>query len=259
MSVLQQGSTYGIQVTAPCGGAVLSLHAPEETLPWHEHSGAYVCVVMSGAFLESAGSRDARRRTGDIVLHPAGARHADRFGGDGGRCLNLHVSADMIARPELRRATAGIRAAAGELSVQSALGHAGDRLTAETALAEILDVLFNAKSAETRAPVSRVLEALDDDPQRAWTLTDLACLSGRHPTHLARAFREATGVSIGEYRRRRRLVELALSLRCTRKSLADLAQAHGYADQAHMTREFHRVAGCAPGAWRRRCQVHSLR
>jgi AraC family transcriptional regulator len=77
-------------------------------------------------------------------------------------------------------------------------------------------------------------------------------LAGRHPTHLARAFREATGRSIGEYRRLRRLIALALSLRCTQEPLASLARLHGYADQAHMTREFRRVAGCSPAAWRRR-------
>jgi AraC family transcriptional regulator len=215
MSVLQHGSTYGIQVTAPCNGAALSLHAPGEALPWHEHEGAYVCVVMSGTFQESAGSHDAERRTGHIVLHPAGARHADRFGTDGGRCLNLHVASNRIARPEVRRGTAACRAAALELAVQSALGPAGDALTAEAALAKILDLLFNAKPSRTRVPVARVVEALDDEPHRQWTLTELARIADRHPTHLARTFREATGCSIGEYRRQRRLIALALSLRCT--------------------------------------------
>lgn len=251
MSVLEQGSTYGIQLPAPVESAALSLHAPRETLPLHQHRGAYVCVVLAGAFTETAGSGEAQRRTGDIVLHPAGARHADRFEASGGLCLNLHTASDAIERPAVRRATAAFRAAAESLSVGSALGHAGDRLSAESALADMLDILFNPELAKSPAPVDRVIEALDDEPQREWTLDQLALIAGRHPTHLARAFREATGVSIGQYRRRRRVLNLALALRCTREPLAHLAQTHGYADQAHMTREFRRVAACTPADWRR--------
>lgn len=252
MSLLAGGSTRGISIAAPCDGAALSLHAPEETLPWHEHGAAYVCVVLSGSFVESSGAFESRHRMGDIVLHPAGERHADRFDRTGARCLNLQVDANAVVRRDVRRASAGFRARAELLAAQSALGPAGDRLIAESALAEMLDMLFNRESPNKKSAVNRVAEALDDEPHRAWTLVELARIAGRHPTHLARAFREATGISIGEYRRRRRLVELTLSLRCTRDSLANLAQTHGYADQAHMSREFRRFAGSPPGSWRRR-------
>jgi AraC-like DNA-binding protein len=31
--------------------------------------------------------------------------------------------------------------------------------------------------------------------------------------------------------------------------LADLAAAHGFADQSHLVREFHAFAGCTPTGW----------
>jgi AraC family transcriptional regulator len=251
MNILAKGDTFGTMLQAPCADAVLSVHAPGEALPPHEHAGAYVCIVLGGAFSETRGARESRHRAGDIVFHPAGERHADRFGHSGGRCLNLHVPGRLVSRPEVRRATAAFRAAADALSIQSALGPRGDSLTAQSALAEMLGMLFESGIADADA-VDRVAEALDDEPDRQWTLAELAALAERHPTHLARVFRAATGMSIGAYCRRRRLLALCIDLRCKDSALGELAQAHGYADQAHMNREFRRYAGCSPGAWRRR-------
>jgi AraC family transcriptional regulator len=249
--MLETPGTLGIPIASPCEGAALSLHAPGEVLPWHEHRRAYVCVVLAGAFVESAGSQEGHRRAGDVVLHLAGERHADRFGPDGGCCLNLQIPA-AVKRNEVRRADAVFRTAAENLAMQAALGAAADRLAAESAYAEMRASLLGAGPRAANAPIDRVIEALDDAPQRDWTLAELAALAGRHPTHLARAFREKTGLSIGAYRRRRKVAALALALRCTDEPLGRLAQAHGFADQAHMTREFRRAAGCAPGEWRRR-------
>jgi AraC-like DNA-binding protein len=194
---------------------------------------------------------------GDVVLHPAGERHTDRFGPDGACCLNLRLR--EVGAPGIRRASAAVRAAARAIAAQAVLGSDGDNLEAQSALAEIVGDLESphcdrrpAAKKRDRRPVNLVAEALDDQPRYPWTLDELAVLADRHPTYLARAFRLVAGLSIGEYCRRNRLVALSLDLRYTSEPLGALAAAHGYADQAHMTREFRRFAGCAPGAWRRR-------
>ena len=255
MSATTLPGTHGISIVAPCGGAAVSVHAPGESLARHEHPASYVCIVLCGAFVESASRHWADRRAGDVVYHPAGEQHADHFGPTGARCLNLNVN---VEHSSVRRASVDFRAAADTLAAQAVLGAAGDPLTAESALAEILCELVDppragrrAAASKIRNSLSRVLEALDDQPERPWTLEELAHIAGRHPTHLARAFRAVAGVTIGEYRRRRRLMALSVGLRCTSAPLGDLAVAHGYADQAHMTREFRRFAGCSPGRWRR--------
>lgn len=257
MSNLDPVGTHGISIPAPCAGAGLSLHSPGESLPWHEHAAPYLCLVLSGGFVESAPTSAGERRVGDVVFHPAGERHADRFGPNGACCLNLR--AQEVRWSGAHRASAVVRTAARSIAAQAALGPYGDTLEAESSVAEIMaeldplsDDTPDAVTARDEAPVDRVAEALDDQPERPWTLEELAGLAGRHPTHLARAFRFVAGMSIGEYRRRNRLVALSLSLRCTGVALGDLAVVHGYADQAHMTREFRRFAGCPPGAWRRR-------
>jgi AraC family transcriptional regulator len=264
MPPLSPGQTFGEIAQGPVPGATLSRHCADHQLPFHEHAGAYVCIVLSGTFREHDTHGDAVRRAGDIIVHPAGARHADDFGQAGALCLNLPI-ADSVAglaahgvAPAARRADPAIQRAADELAAEVAKGAHGDRLIAASALAE-LTALAHVRGLAVRETcsrtrgdcVARVLQALDDAPDEPWTLEDLARLAERHPTHLARAFRDRTGLSVGAYRRRRRLTRVALDLRLSRVSLAALALQHGYADQAHMCREFRAFAGVSPAAWRR--------
>ena len=96
------------------------------------------------------------------------------------------------------------------------------------------------------ACVRRLLEALDDQPEAGWTLAALASLADRHPAHAARQFRRATGMTLGGWRRRRRAIRAGLDLRTGAAPLAEVAGRHGYADQAHMTRELRAFAGRTP-------------
>ena len=59
-------------------------------------------------------------------------------------------------------------------------------------------------------------------------------------------------MTIGSYRRRQRLIALCLNLRSDVEQLSELALEHGYADQAHMTREFKDFTGITPATYRRR-------
>ena len=249
MAALDPGETFGQVVSGPAPGVTLSRHAAGQTLPLHEHAQAYVCVVLSGTFAECDPRGEAVRRAGEVVVHPSGDRHGDVFGPQGALCLNLHLATDLDL-PVARRAESGLARAVDELAAEVAKGMFGDRLGAEALGAEIVDRLSRTDADPDADCVARVLQALDDAPQADWSLTDLADLARRHPNHLARAFRARTGITLGAYRRRRRLTRLCLDLRLGRAPLAELALDHGYADQAHMSREFRAFAGMAPGAYR---------
>jgi len=254
MAMLDYGETFGTVITGPASGATLSLHAPDGRLPAHEHAGAYVCVVLSGGFLETGRRADAERRAGEAIVHPCGERHADAFGAQGALCLNLHLG-DAEAQPQSRRAEPELISAVHRLAAEIARGGKGDRLDVQALSAEIVDRLARPDPRGAACGgVERVLAALDEAPAHDWSLSALAEIAGRHPTHLARAFRRRTGMTLGAYRRRRRLTALSLDLRLGRGPLADLALEHGYADQAHMSREFRGFAGLSPAAWRRQAR-----
>jgi AraC family transcriptional regulator len=254
MSMLDHGQTFGQVAAGPAAGTTLSLHLADHVLPDHEHASAYVCVVLSGGFRETGRQGEAERRAGEIIVHPAGDRHADAFGPGGALCLNLHLGPAEVA-PLSRRAEPELASAIHQLAAETAKGPLGDLLSFEALTAEIVGRLTRPEPGEPDGDcIGRVLRALDEAPGHDWSLTALAEIAGRHPTHLARAFRRRTGVTLGAYRRRRRLTALSLDLRLGRSSLAELALDHGYADQAHMTRDFHSFAGVSPAAWRRQAR-----
>jgi AraC family transcriptional regulator len=254
MSTLDHGQTFGQVAAGPAAGTTLSLHGADEVLPDHEHASAYVCVVLAGGFRETGSHCDAERRTGEVIVHPAGDRHADAFGPEGALCLNLHLGR-AETQPLARRADPALASLICGLAAETARGEAGDRLEAEALTTEILDRLTGpGRQGDDGCCIDRVLQALDDAPAHDWSLTALAEIAGRHPTHLARAFRRRTGLTLGAYRRRRRLTRLCLDLRFGRAALSELALEHGYADQAHMSREFRGFTGLTPAAWRRQAR-----
>ena len=75
---------------------------------------------------------------------------------------------------------------------------------------------------------------------------------GLSPDHFTRAFREAVGLPPHQWRISAR-IETAKTLIATgSSSLAEIAVACGFSDQAHLTRMFKREEGVSPAAWRRR-------
>lgn len=76
---------------------------------------------------------------------------------------------------------------------------------------------------------------------------ELARVAGAGPRALQRLFREEVGASPKWVIRRFRLQEAALRIeRGDASSLATLAADLGYADQAHLARDFKRAVGKAP-------------
>jgi AraC-like DNA-binding protein len=100
----------------------------------------------------------------------------------------------------------------------------------------------SAKVAQARARLSQVEE-------RPLRLASVAEELGVGTCHLVRAFTRAYGISPYAYQVSRR-VALAQRLLTTTESLASIAQLTGFADQAHLTRQFRKRVGVTPGAFR---------
>lgn len=85
------------------------------------------------------------------------------------------------------------------------------------------------------------------------SLAAVARQSGLSPSHLARLFRAQTGVSLVEYRNRRR-IEKFVEIYGTgkRENMSRAALQSGFGSYAQFFRVFHEVMGCTPAHWRRR-------
>jgi len=77
----------------------------------------------------------------------------------------------------------------------------------------------------------------------------VACLS---PDHFVEVFRSALGCTPHQYLVwcRLRHARQLIASEGHRRSLAEIAWAAGFADQAHLTRHFQRAFGQSPGQWR---------
>lgn len=170
-----------------------------------------------------------------------------------GRQRGVHVflplaSLRRLFAPDMRHiadravpleAILGVRAAAmGATLVEKTPGACFDALEAWLARR-----LADAPSPD-RA-VNWAIARLDADP--AARIDALARDIGWSRKHFAQRFRAAAGVTPRAYARLRRFERLMHCLTCgTRPHWADLAAAHGFADQPHMAREVRDISGLTP-------------
>ena len=82
-------------------------------------------------------------------------------------------------------------------------------------------------------------------------LKEVARAAGFSLYHFHRVFQAASGYTLKEYIRKRRLAEAALELRNTKKGILDIALDYGYESQEAFTRAFQKETGRVPGDFRK--------
>ena len=83
-------------------------------------------------------------------------------------------------------------------------------------------------------------------------LETLAALANLSVSHFCRAFKQTIGVAPHAYLIRRRIGYAQRMMLATEKSIVEIANEAGFADQAHFGRTFQKMFHTSPGAWRRK-------
>lgn len=227
---------------------------------WHEHPEASIDFVLCGGGAGVYAGEEVVSRAGTVEYFGAGVRHSFRSAGSGIRTLHVVMPADLprelgVDADTLVRELDASLAAGPALALAREAGAAGaDPLLVESLAMRLLEEVAGAAGArDDGAWLAQVREALLEEPEQAGSLAELAAACGRHPSHLARQFRAAYGVTVGEFGRRVRLARAARRLAERHgPPLAAVALEQGFADQAHFSRAFRAAYGCTPREFRAR-------
>lgn len=99
--------------------------------------------------------------------------------------------------------------------------------------------------------LSEAIEYMTANIDSAINLTDIAQVTNRSPSHIARMFRTEIGMPPHRYLINLRVDKARRLLEKTSMSIAEIAYECGFAHQEHLTRLFRRHAGTTPAAYRR--------
>jgi AraC family transcriptional regulator len=236
---------------------------PGGELAWHHHRGAYGCVVLRGSAHEQLGSEMHELKSMDGTVRRPGIGHGARFGRSGADVVSFEVDPGRLQalnargwkrRDLVRRRSALLGALGRRVAVEL---RESDHCSALVLEGLVLELFGEILRVEPFAPGSlpawlkRVRDRLHDEPERRHTHEELAREAAVHPVHLAQMFRRFFGQPPAAYQRRLRLEHAAQRLARTDDTLAEIALASGYCDQAHFSNAFKREVGLTPAAYRR--------
>jgi AraC-like DNA-binding protein len=177
---------------------------------------------------------------------------------DPGRQTGLQLAVDPLAARPLLGLPAGVLAH-GVVGLRDVWGRSADELVERLRSTDdwaqrfrLLDEALLCRAADRAVePPAEVRQAwllLADDRRPA--VEAVAAEVGWSRRHLASRFATEIGLSPRTFARVVRFDRTRRALAQGRSStLADLAADHGYADQAHLAREFRELAGCPPSTW----------
>jgi AraC family transcriptional regulator len=263
---LSSGCFYGNTLKSrSIGGFSLTetIYAPNQLIPKHAHECAYFCFVLGGAYTETYESRTRKCKTSSLIFHPPDERHSDRFDNAGGRCFNIQMDPQLLARvrehsmildrpAEFRRPPLAYLATKlyrefKTIDDTSALVIEG--LTLEI-LGEGSRQSLNSSQRQPPRWLAQAREMLHADFPKNPSLRLIASFVGVHPVHLARGFRQHYRCTVGEYVRQLRIEFASRELSRSDTPLVEIAAAAGFCSQSHFSTLFKRYTSFTPAEYR---------
>lgn len=237
-------------------------HSRGTELPKHSHEDPTLCYVLRGRFTEFVAGHAVDCQSDSLKVTPAGEPHSNRFAADETHGLRIDVDRQRFEdSPSIRRLlderihVSGAHAG-GIVNRLLAELDAGDECAAiavEGLLLELLAVLARDR-APAEAAVPGWLRAADEMIRELYAsriaLSAVARSVGVAPATLARSYRSAFRVTVGERIRELRIERAVRDLLESEDPLSSVALRAGFYDQSHFTNLFRRRFGVTPAQYR---------
>ena len=105
--------------------------------------------------------------------------------------------------------------------------------------------------------VKRVIELMQGDPSRSFTLGKMAASVNLSPPYFCYLFKTITGVPPAKYLKTLRMQQAAMLLTTTFLSVKEIVRRVGLADDSHFVRDFKRLYGVTPSEYRSKAFLSS--
>jgi AraC family transcriptional regulator, arabinose operon regulatory protein len=107
------------------------------------------------------------------------------------------------------------------------------------------------EKSPVRPSIDELTQAMRTNPERRYRVDDIAASIHCTPQHLIRLFKAHTGMTPGEYLVQARIEAAKSLLRNSSHPLKRIAELLGYRDEFFFSKQFKKIVGTAPGAYRR--------
>lgn len=228
----------------------------------HRHDELHLSLVLQGRIAETVGGSTEYAGALSVVAKDPGVVHADLFGPRGATVARLSLPdggiADLVEDPGRAFAWRWAHDLAVAVPFLRLVRRASARdvtfASTDDDVVELLAALTARRTATPRgAPPAWLAETLDR-MRAEWRpglrVTDVAEDAGVHPVYLARCVRRWYGTSLAGLMREQRLRRAAQAIGDAPERVSMIAHGSGYADEAHLCRDFRHATGTTPGAFR---------
>ncbi len=260
--LLAPGEYFGqrvLDVSFSTGRLVWTHYRQPRLIPEHAHRLVQISLLVGGSLRERFGKRIREREVGEMVLCPAQKERSVEVVESDSEFINLEFESDEHAFEGLpqdicnrwpERTQALIRPLRTEVELDDSVTPLAIQALAWECLG-----LFTSPPPQRRrklpSGVAAARELLEARFRIPPSLSQIVAEVGGDPSNLARSFHKWIGSPIGAYVRTLRLSEARRLLkRDAHLSIGHIADACGYADQAHMTRAFTQSYGMTPRRFR---------
>jgi AraC-like DNA-binding protein len=238
------------------------------------HKGAAECDSVShivipyrGSFVRRVGARAAHADVNQaLFFNSAEEYRIDHLADHGDGCISLQVNENVLeemagdavcTRSGVLSFSETQRRIVPEVQLQlSRLRPSSDNplFAEELALSVVRQVACESRrprrsTRASRRLVDRAKQALHAQPQRRWSLSEIASHVGASPVYLTQIFSSGEGVPLYRYQTQLRL-GLALHRLCDAHDLASLALDLGFSSHSQFSAAFTKMYGVAPSRHR---------
>lgn len=238
--------------------------------PWHWHEEFQVSAMEDGPGYLSFRGAEHLTLPGALVFVPPGEVHTNRHATPAGctyRTMNIRT--DLVARVlgnepgvesifSLRQPVVFDRELFRLMvATHARLEEQPSRLSSEILLLRLVEEMarrtahlrIGDEGREERQAIQRVRQFLAQNYADTVSLEDLSKVANLSPFYLHRTFTREVGLSPHAFQMQVRISRAKILL-SEGRPLRTVAAETGFSDQSHFTREFKRVVGLTPGAYR---------